>query len=238
MCGVPRSGTTALTQLLNGHPLVGLGIERFRLQWLAGKMSPELFERQRFFSYQPEDGAPDVFAKYAKDYDELDRKWDDLTVFGDKVPRYYASPPWSAFPSAQLVFIARGPGAVAASWARRARDKSDVSWAETNDFNPAIQEWNTGMRTARRLAYSHPGRFIVVSYDDIFSNDMTAFSGLLRQIGLLPSKAMIAFHSELIKDRPAFNAAHTPEELNMLKQADMSTYEELLEIARDQSMAR
>ena len=54
--GVARSGTTALGELLNAHPLVGLGIERFKFQFLReDNFSADLFTRERFFDFRPED---------------------------------------------------------------------------------------------------------------------------------------------------------------------------------------
>src|SRR5205807_10659654 len=68
VCGVPRSGTTALAQLLNYHPRIGIGIERFR-SIAIGSRGDEfrltLYRKERFFKFRDGDGARDVFEKYS-----------------------------------------------------------------------------------------------------------------------------------------------------------------------------
>jgi len=70
VCGVPRSGTTALARCLNRHPRVVLGIERYRHALLNSSSEADyqqelaavgvnyycgLFDKGRFFDFRPSD---------------------------------------------------------------------------------------------------------------------------------------------------------------------------------------
>ena len=58
VCGVARSGTTVLARLLNNHPQVAVGVERYKYRFMRRALPADpasLFTRERFFSYDPED---------------------------------------------------------------------------------------------------------------------------------------------------------------------------------------
>ena len=57
-CGVGRSGTTALCEALNLHDKIVMGVERYKYRMIGKsflEVGPELFEKEWFFNYQPED---------------------------------------------------------------------------------------------------------------------------------------------------------------------------------------
>ncbi|NEP86465.1 MAG: sulfotransferase [Okeania sp. SIO2C2] len=57
VCGCARSGTTAITKLLNAHPLIAIGVERYKhyaKQDLIHKLSPALFKLSVFFDIREE----------------------------------------------------------------------------------------------------------------------------------------------------------------------------------------
>ena len=163
--GCPRSGTTAMMRLLNGHPKVALGDERYYWRFERGEVDARLFEPDRFF-----------------DLREADRHWDEgreplpgitrddyagAAWRGDKYP-----PLWRAYdtieeqlPDARIVCVLRNPLSVAESYAARAEDGEDA-W----HFGPerALDDWNEAVRAA--LAAVRAGRDIVVAcYEAVFA---------------------------------------------------------------------
>ena len=57
--GCPRSGTTAVARLLQAHPRVVIGMERYKFLLSRrrdrGTFGPTLFERERFFDFRAGD---------------------------------------------------------------------------------------------------------------------------------------------------------------------------------------
>ena len=54
--GVGRSGTTAIANLLNGHPRTCIGVERYKYKFLRrGEFEGDEFTPQRFFDFRPTD---------------------------------------------------------------------------------------------------------------------------------------------------------------------------------------
>ncbi len=206
VCGVPRSGTTALARMLNSHPKIGLGIERFRLHAMRHKKhpyEPSLFEKERFFDFRPEDGSLGVWEKYAFDYLELESKWDQITWVGDKVPRLYVAAEnlLNDFTDARIIFILRDPLSVANSWQRRADDVSDASWPAENGWAASIAEFNLALGIAMRLSQNFDGRFTLVHYDDVFKDDLITLSRLFSEIGLKSPRGLMRRYRKLLMDR-------------------------------------
>jgi len=206
VCGVPRSGTTALTRLLNGHSKIGIGIERYRFRAMKHKDCPyqiELFEKKRFFNYRPEDGAVDVWQKYSGDYEELASKWKHLAWTGDKVPRLYlaADNLLRDIPDARLIFILRDVFSVAASWQGRADDTADLSWPVSNGWSAAVEEWNRGVEIAANLIRNYPDRVVLVDYQDIFSEDLVTLRRLFGSLGLRSPRKLPELYQRLLTER-------------------------------------
>src|SRR3954447_3438832 len=107
--GPARSGTSAFVNLLNCHPRIALGTERYKrlykahpnglnaifARWWAGKnrnqgdIGPHLFETERFFRYDKAE--TNIGAAKLKN-PKFGRKFERATYRGDKVPsvmRFY-----------------------------------------------------------------------------------------------------------------------------------------------------
>ncbi len=205
ICGVPRSGTTALARLLNRHPAIGLGIERYRLlaQRDASCLGEALFRRERFFDFQEGDGARDVWEKFQDEYRRLASKWATCTILGDKIPRLYvgADTLLRAQPLARLIFIRREVEPVAASWQRRADDPEDPSWPAANDAAAAVLEWNRGIRSAAELAAAWPEQFLLVRYEDLLTGDPGSFGPLFEWLALAPPEGFASDYAQLASER-------------------------------------
>jgi len=164
VCGTPRSGTSALAQLLNTSPNVVLGIERYRALLVALCRSPPhsagdpiraLFSKDRLLgAMRPEDTKPFPLAQKG----DAEAKWNHATYVGDKVPFLYRhiESLARACPDARFVHIVRDPYQVAASWQRKADDPDDA-WPKTNDAAAAVIRWNEGSPAHCAPAFSATG---------------------------------------------------------------------------------
>lgn len=194
--GLARSGTTVLTELLNTHPDVALGMERFKQLFRHGAaddLGPDLFERDRFFDFT--DGltniTPDASPRWADYYRHLEEKYDAATYVGDKVTVIRIGRIVRRFPSARLVVIVRDPLEVAASWQRRADDPADQGWRSGNGARQAAAEWNRGLRRLLHACDHAPTRIRVVEHGSFFGDPAgLSRSGILDWLDLPPSQEL------------------------------------------------
>lgn len=196
VCGVARSGTTALARCLNRHRRVVLGIERFRRALIASSAADcgGLFEKDRFFDFRRSDNAAYTAAaarlageqeatvnggRFApasgwprRLYDDAREKYDNALYVGDKIPVLYRRAQFlrETFTDCKLVFLVRAPVAVGMSWQMRA-DNPASPWPRRNGFAEAIAEWNDALKTTM-LAKAILGHdLIVVLFEGMFADD-------------------------------------------------------------------
>lgn len=181
--GCPRSGTTALGRFLAQRHDVVMGIERYahRAFRKAFSLSPELYELERFKTFQPGDTFYNTldFAKEA--HHALDDRFPTARYVGDKIPMLFGALPelFEAFgPATRVVIIYRNIFDVAASYEVR-RQNPDDSWNLT--AADAVQNWNASLRAYRTS--DHKDQIIPVIYEDIFA-DAGQLVGLLNRLGL------------------------------------------------------
>lgn len=187
--GLQRSGTTALCEMLNGHPALAIGMERYRFLWRSGKLmerNVKLFRKTRFFSWRPKDSRrnpADVTNAYHPFYERMKARYDDALYVGDKVPNYYkvVDELIEAFPEPRILLIWRGLGDVAMSWDRRSRDGS---WSAENDAEEALRRGGDAMRTLIAAKERHPDLVRLVSYDRIFASEDASPFGILDWLGV------------------------------------------------------
>jgi hypothetical protein len=190
VCGIARSGTSALTRLLNSHPSVCIGMERYKYLWRDKRrrerdFTPELFEEERFFDFRASDTniIPKPRTASSLLYRDMKGKFAAATHIGDKISlsndyRLVAR----RFRPATFVYILRDIREVAASFNARA-EKSNPSWPENIDFRVAVDRWNTANR--RTLTFARRGGDVtVVRYERLFCGDPAYLSALLRSLHL------------------------------------------------------
>ena len=208
IAGNPRSGTTALCELLNYDPTIILGMERFRK--IRTRITPEHFTSEVFFapteketSYLPARLIPPDrpgFKVWPADESALMEKWENknLVYVGDKAPFYIRQLPYlrETFPGARFVVTIRDPVSVADSYQRRAQDPTD-HWPSDNDYTLAVEHWNLSVRDLLADLRQHGLRDIfLLDYDSFYSGDPGYLRSLYRFLELnLPPEVAERFES-------------------------------------------
>lgn len=179
VCGCPRSGTTVLTQLLNWHPQISVGMERYgKLLYRNPKrFIPRIFGINRFFDIRQGDCFYDSFEfqAYSQPYcSEFSRqKYQQSAYVGDKNPKLYQNYAVVrdnfAETNFRIIFILRDVYSVAESYNLRAYNPDD-KWKADNNFKQAIVDWNESISAVSQALEQQHENLIMVNYDDFFSN--------------------------------------------------------------------
>ena len=184
--GCARSGTTALARLLNLHPDVCVGYERYSKLALAGKLEPGLFEPDRFRDFREED----CFAqRYAEGTfrAEVFSKIDTAKVVGDKFPRLVENiDQLDAFPNVKLIFIIREPLGVAHSFEARAKNPND-SWESDRGAIASIAQFNQALNAMTDVIQAGRFDYLIVNHNNLF-DDPAEHRRLFSFLGVDPEK--------------------------------------------------
>ena len=196
LAGLARSGTTALLQVMNAHPEVVIGVERYKRLFSSEmvELSVELFTPERFFDFSDgfTDHGPEEAARSGVDYPALQATWDRASYVGDKMTAIRFERVHELLPDARFVFIVRDIDQVALSWDRRAQDAADPHWPESSDARASVERWNTSLRRIRRAVRKHPDITSVVEYHRFFGDpDATSLRAVLDSLRL-PWESTIA----------------------------------------------
>ena len=235
VCGAARSGTTAMTRLLNTHPDIVVGIERFKTRLLRADDEedlPALFAKERFFDYDPGDTNVNYRRSYRGDMERAARKFDDAVYIGDKVPNLYRRLDFIAakFPDCRVVYMLRDPLHVAASWQVRALDEEDA-WPAENDYRQAVADWNESVRIALAARKNLGPRISYVSYERVFgARGWGVWRELMRRLELSPKANTLTRNFMQKSIRRGRAARDVPEDVRayVAEHADLGTYAELL----------
>ena len=170
ICGCPRSGTTALWNLVTASPQIVLGIERYssRLNSRWNGLSPALFEYDRFFTMHAGDTFYDDLDAFHPYYQVARARWHGATFIGDKVPGLYRTfrRLGRMFPGVKVLCMFRDVVDVAASYKRRAEDTTDTTWGRTQGVDAAISDW--GHAIAAFAAARPRVDVLPVAFEDLF----------------------------------------------------------------------
>lgn len=170
--GPPRSGTTAFTNLLNSHPKIALGLERYKFIYgpHPDEVSEDLFKRERFF--QLEERETNVKSPKMMNSDQFKKKFDRVVYKGDKVPnilRYHRTLNERLL-RCRYIILYRNVYRICSSWNVRAKNPND-HWPEKNDFRVAVDAINKEMALAAVLQRKQPQRYLIVRYENVFGEN-------------------------------------------------------------------
>ncbi len=244
VAGCPRSGTTALVRLLNTHPEVAIGVERFTRRLLdEGRLERDLFEAKRFTTFEPGDGNRVSFESRATQ--TAVTKAETATVIGDKSPNSR-----EVFEAAKsmgdvwVLAILRDPTAIARSYrvrASRARRDPEAAryWPASRGVRHAIKDFNTSVRETLELsealqkdpALAQRLRFKVLAYETLFADPKCA-AALFEFLGLDARKAegLTGLYKE--SARLSAKSVNTPVLEFLVKLGvNWSTYERAMKLA-------
>jgi hypothetical protein len=198
--GTSRSGTSAMATLLRVHTAIAMGRERYAWRFEAGAaFVPALFEKERFcLQYDREDSH---HVKHQEYYGELYPRFDQCVYVGDKLPSLYQRYRYvlDTFPGCRIIYMARNPVDVAASYQERARKTArqlkqkpdaDVSrlWPVTRNWQAAITEWNEAVEST--LALGDTPRLFMADYEQLFVDD-ALLHRLMKFLELEPTPALL-----------------------------------------------
>lgn len=186
--GVARSGTSALCEMLNCHPEIALGMERYKNLAATGELflrAESLFVKEKFFHFEScETNVPMVGGKYDDLYRDMERKFQKVTYVGDKVPSYYKHVDrlMNSFPGAKILIIWRPLADVAMSWERRSKDTS--SWPSANGIEAAAKEWSVAVDTIIQAREKYRGSLVLLDYEEVFKAGNPIPKRLINWLGL------------------------------------------------------
>lgn len=210
--GVARSGTTALAELLNIHPGICIGVERFKFRYLRENcFDAELFEKDRFFDFRKGDTnlLPSARPAWAPIYEAAQAKWDDAAVVGDKTPDLI--PVLHDFmaqnPDFKFLCILRNLKDVGLSWQARAERTRDA-WPRGRGFVAACESWANQQLILHELMRdkSIRRRLLLLDYDNMYASPDVTEQGIMQFLGLEPDPAfhdLLAEHAEFAAGKPS-----------------------------------
>lgn len=205
LLGLPRSGTTLLSVMLDGHPEVASPPEPWIMLALheLGRVgvrhpanAPVLGTAVRTFAPPERLRAAAAAAARTLYQGALDDAGKRILV--DKTPRYLLIPEYLAevFPAARFLWLLRDPLDVAASY----RDTWNFNLAEVlagNHDQPELFDLPIGLERLEAFRDRHPGAVHVVHYERLVEDTAGTMAGVLRHLGLDPDPAVITRMSDL-----------------------------------------
>lgn len=206
--GMPRSGTTLLSSVLNAHPQIAITPEthfytrcrstspetdtveqvwgRLRQQPGVQDMDLRTAEIDRIWNRVDQAGAspPDLFRALCSVYAERS----GAQVWGEKTPDHLAHVPTllEEFPHAAVVCIVRDPRDVWLSL-------RDMPWNRST-LPETAWKWRRYAECTDDYRRAHPNHFRTVNYERLVSNSKRVIQDILGWLGMPFEKEVLAFH--------------------------------------------
>lgn len=190
--GLPRSGTTLLSAMLNNHPSVAVPAEPWIMLALEslGRTSIRHPANSQaigsaVYDFLPEDMRRAALRAAAEAVYDGWRERLGKPVFIDKTPRYHLIVDFLAdvFPDARFIVLLRDPFDIAASYRTTWNvDLPDLLRREADD--PLSFDLPVGLARLHGFIKAHPDKTHVMRYEDLAADPATALAGALAHLGL------------------------------------------------------
>ena len=195
VCGAAGCGASDVANLLNTHPAVVLGLERYARLLMRGEAHggwQTLFGTERFLSPAPGDSdkAPPFLPG---EVDALRCKIGEATYIGDKVDSLCTrlDSLYDAYPECMTIHVVRAPVFTVAASLRddggMDRDSSEAPRTLEEEVDHLVEQWNESVAIALAAQTRYRRKFVCVSYDRLFRwSRFRSYRGLLQVLGLRP----------------------------------------------------
>lgn len=242
VCGIQRSGTTALANLVNWHSEVCVCIERFRNLMRNNKIeqfTPDRFELDKLldFSDDATNLTPEKSERFHGFYESVRANYEQLKFVGDKVPNNhrFIESIHKKFERAKFLFIVRDIHDTACSWQARAEREGD-GWPETKTAEKAVAPWNDCNRVFLKMKLAYPDACHVVGYEQFFDGDADDLSPVDQLTDFLKLNAEERLYSAFTNARKIYSTniktksrTLDPDVYDGIeKAADLDVYKQLL----------
>jgi hypothetical protein len=223
ICGVPRSGTTALSRLIGLHPQIVMGTERYKYLYRGeNTLSIDLFTKDRFFDIKEEETNLLLDNEGRKSYYEnAFKKFDNAIYVGDKTPGIYN---WynkilEEFKQVKFIFILRDIHQVASSWNVRALNSENSKWKKEMDYKQAVIEWNLALGKTKE-ALGKGVDLVIVNYNNFFKNQQNG-------VEIIPNKLESLLEFLEIDNHPKFQKIYIEscKKFDELKNKELTIFE-------------
>lgn len=244
VCGCPRSGTTALWQLLMGSADIFLGIERFggyMTRRNIGTLEEGLYRKDRFFNmHEGDTHYRDLaqFHAFQPYYPTAEADYDAARLIGDKIPKLYIDFDQfgTRFPNSKIIFIIRNVFDVCLSYQRRKENKSDP-WSQ--GYEKAVQDWNQSIQSYNQFA-GREFSGLVVEYEKLFDIDNPLVrEAVIQQIidftGVSDGQKLLQTHDSLLGESRGLESDRLGDKLDsqakrhVLLEGDIAGYRHMVE---------
>ena len=167
--GCPRSGTTAMWELLSSSSKIVIGVERYAHRVFPPfSLKPDLFEKERFLSLENGDTFYNDLTEFNSYYSNCSKFFPTAKYIGDKIPRLYEyfDDFLEKFPNAKIIFMFRNIFDVAASYKARAKDVNDDTWDRSSGVETALEDWRKSIKSYHR--YKSKLKILPICYESLF----------------------------------------------------------------------
>jgi hypothetical protein len=224
--GSPRSGTSALTHVINANRYAAVGMERYAPIWNRETLRPEHFEAGYFLTEHSFDAGRNLAMKFGRQ--GIAERFPTAKVVGDKYPYVtnHLEFIFRTFPKAKVMFILRDPVFVCESQQVRFDNPDDVF---DIDAENGLKRWNKALNDVKQVI--EDGKDVsVVTYEKAFQS-LSSVARIYESVGLAIEDADQKRLASLLKTAAdlAQKERQTSEAIRQLvsQQADFGLYREL-----------
>ena len=213
--GMPRSGTTLVSMILNGHSRICITPEthyfdKFYRKGERRGCTADEAAFERFVAYVTESSNIQQMGFTAEERSQLAEKilatgrrshavvlgtllasyaaTQEKSIVGEKTPKHilYTDAIFDAFPQARILHVVRDPRDVILSLRK-------VDW-EVGNMLEHLGQWKQAIRVGMHAARVHAGRLMVVRYEDVLESPEQTVRDVCDFLGVAFEPAMLAYH--------------------------------------------